>query len=124
MLKRFYRAVGVLISREELGHEPAPSRERGPSFISWLLQPEELPAPAVSVPPRRTPLWRWLLMPEELPPAGEGGKESTGKPLLTALLARETLPRDPVPEQRSRPRPWRRPWEKRGKNRSTYDRGK
>ena len=55
MLKGFFEAVGVLISREELGREAPPSREPRPSFISLILQPEQLPAPAVSVPPRRTP---------------------------------------------------------------------
>lgn len=124
MLKRFFEALKVLVGRETLEDAPRPSKVPRPSFLSWLLQPEKLPAPAVSVPPRRTSLWRWLLMPEELQPAGEGGKVSTGKPLLTTLLAREILPRDPVPEKRSRPRPWQRPWGKRGKNRSTYDRGK
>jgi hypothetical protein len=75
MLKRFFEAVVVLTSWEKLGHDPPPSQEPRRSFFSWLLQPEELPAPAVSVPPRRTSLWRWLLMPEKLPAAEGGGAE-------------------------------------------------
>lgn len=99
MLKGFFEAVGVLVSREELGREAPLTRKSRPSLISLILQPEELPAPAVSVPPRRTPLWRWLLMPEKLPPAVAGGEAGTVKSFFGTLFGKETLPRDPVPEK-------------------------
>jgi hypothetical protein len=105
VLKRFFMSLGVLVRREELPREDPPHREPKPSFISMVLQPEKLPPPAVSVPPRRTPLWRWLLMPEKLPAAEAKGEGGAARSLFATLFAKERLPRDPVPERKSRSRP-------------------
>lgn len=97
MLKRVFEGISVLLGREILDESPPPSKEPRPSFLSWLLQPEKLPAPAVSVPPRRTPLWRLLFLPEDLPAPDESVAGPKEKSLLAELLSREELPRDPAP---------------------------
>ena len=92
-------AVGFLeiFRSENLGLDEAPSRDDGsPSFLAWLMKPEELPRPAVSVPPRKTSFLNWLLVPEKLPPPP--GEEAPGRPsFLAVLTSREDLPKDPEP---------------------------
>jgi hypothetical protein len=97
MLKRFVEAFKVLVSRETLEETPQPSKDPRQAFLSWLLQPEKLPAPAVSIPPRRTPLWRWLFVPDYLPAPHESATGTERKSLLAVLVSREELPRDSVP---------------------------
>jgi hypothetical protein len=76
--------------------DPFPSGDGKASFLSWLLKPESLPRPAVSVPPRKTSFLNWLLVPEKLPPPPDDRSPRRAS-LFAALLARETLPTDPEP---------------------------
>jgi hypothetical protein len=81
--------------------DPAPAGSGKPSFLVWLLKPESLPRPAVSVPPQKTSFLNWLLLPEKLPPPPD--ESSPRRPsLLAVLAARETLPTDPAPGKASK----------------------
>jgi hypothetical protein len=96
MVGRLFRAIVIIFSPETLESAPPSGKEReGDSFFTWLLKPERLPAPAVSVPPRREPPWKWLLLPEKLaaPAAKEAGRDRPS--LFTYLYSSETLPSDP-----------------------------
>lgn len=96
MAGRLFRAIIIIFSPETLESAPPPGEKReGDSFFTSLLKPDRLPAPAVSVPPRREPPWKWLLLPEKLaaPKAKEAASDRTT--LFTYLFSSETLPSDP-----------------------------
>ena len=95
MAGRFFRAIVTILSPETLeSAPPAEGGREGASFLTWLLKPERLPAPAVSVPPRRESPLRWLLLPEKLA-APEAKETGSDRPSLFAyLFSSETLPSD------------------------------
>lgn len=100
MIVRIARAVRVIVSREELTEDPSPPpRDGAGGFLKWLLAPESLPRPAVSVSPDRTSFWRWLFMPDELPPPDDAASPGGKRSVLALIFSGETLPRDPVPEK-------------------------
>ena len=107
MVGRFFRAIAVIFSSETLDSAPPAERVKKASFFSWLLQPERLSAPAVSVPPRREPFWKWLLVPERLAPLEAKEAGGKGPSLFSTLISSETLPSDapqPGKVERSSPR--------------------
>jgi len=81
--------------------DTAPAGAEKTSFLVWLLTPETLPRPAVSVPPRKTSFLNWLLVPEKLPPPADESSPRLPS-LLAVLTARETLPTDPAPVKASK----------------------
>ncbi len=98
MVKRLLQAIGIIFSPETLeSSPPAEEGRKGASVFAWLLKPEKLPAPAVSVPPRRESPWRWLFLPEKLaaPKAKEAASDRPS--LFTYLFSSETLPSDAPP---------------------------
>ena len=96
MVKKLLQAIGIIFSPETLEFTPpAVEKREGPSVFAWLLQPERLPAPAVSVPPRREPPWKWLLLPEKLAPPAAKEADGDSPSLFTYLISSETLPSDP-----------------------------
>jgi hypothetical protein len=101
VIRGFFKGVVEIFRWENIElDDPAPRGEKHPSFLEWLLKPETLPRPAVSVPPGRTSFWNWLFVPEKLSPPTDDGSSEERPSLLTTLFSKETLPRDPVPEKR------------------------
>jgi hypothetical protein len=101
-IKELVEGVIELFRWENLELEnPVPAGAGKPSFLGWLLKPESLPRPAVSVPPQKTSFLNWLLLPEKLPPPPDGNLPRRPS-LLAALAARETLPTDPAPGKTSK----------------------
>ena len=101
-VKGLIEGVKELFRWENLELEdPAPSGDGKASFLSWLLKPESLPRPAVSVPPRKTSFLNWLLVPEKLPPPPDDSSPRRAS-LFAVLAARETLPTDPAPVKASK----------------------
>ena len=95
MVGRFFRAVVIIFSPETLGPaQPAGEEKERGSFFSWLLKPERLSPPAVSVPPRRESPWKWLLLPEKLAAPKAKEADSDRPRLFTYLFSSETLPSD------------------------------
>ena len=96
MVGRFFRAIVVIFSPETLeAAPPSVLDKREGSFFTWLLKPENLSAPVVSVPPPRSPLWKWLLLPEKLPAFESKTVERGPSSLFTYIFSSETLPSDP-----------------------------
>jgi hypothetical protein len=59
MARSFLKAIVTIFSRETLEFSsPAGEKRERSSFFAWLLKPERLSAPAVSVPPHREPFWK------------------------------------------------------------------
>ena len=101
VIRGFFKGVVEVFRWENLElDDPDPRGEKRPSFLEWLLKPETLPRPAVSVPPGRTSFWNWLFVPEKLPPPPDDGS-SEGRPARrAALFSKKKHPRDPVPGKR------------------------
>jgi len=77
--------------------DTSPAGGERSSFFAWLLKPEVLPRPAVSVPPDRKSFLNWLFVPESLPPPSDKSGAEGRPSLFATLFSRETLSRDPVP---------------------------